>query len=205
MNRITLACMAYIAMMITSCNESTGNTNTKTITRFDSINNRLTNYSLLSRQFIKQQHYESNFCFLVDMHRPSGDNRFLIYNLAKDSIESAAKVAHGRCNEEWLEGRKYSNKPGSGCSSLGKYRVGIKYKGMYGIAFKLHGLDSANSNAYKRNIVLHAHKCVPGENDPSPEICQSDGCVMVSPSFLQILEGKLKSASQPVLLWLYDE
>ena len=197
--------MVYTTMMISSCTESNGNIHIKTLTRVDSINNRVTNYSALSKQFIKQHNYANNFCFLADMHRPSGDNRFLIYNLTKDSVESAGKVAHGRCNEEWLEGRKYSNAPGSGCSSLGKYRIGEKYTGRFGIAFKLYGLDSANSNAYRRNIVLHAHECVPNENDPSPEICQSDGCVMVSPSFLKIIEGKIKSSSRPVLLWLYDE
>ena len=205
MNRISIACMAGIAMVTFSCTQSTANKHVKVITRFDSIENRLNNYIGLSRSYVNQHDYEKNFCFLVDMTRPSSDNRFLVYNLVRDSVESLGKVSHGRCNEEWLEGRKYSNNPGSGCSSLGKYRIGIKYTGRYGLAFKLNGLDSTNSNAYVRNIVLHAHECVPGENDPSLTICQSDGCVMVSSPFLQTLAEKIKNARKPVLLWLYAE
>ena len=192
-------------MMIISCTQTTGNTHGELTSRIDSIQYRINKYSSFSRSFVSEQNFEAGFCFLVDMHRRSGDNRFMIYNLVKDSVESVGKVAHGRCNEEWLEGKKYSNTVGSGCSSLGKYRIGIKYSGRYGTAFKLYGIDSSNSNAYKRNIVLHSHQCVPGENDPSLEICQSDGCVMVSVSFLKLLEIKLRNAKKPVLLWLYDE
>ena len=41
-------------------------------------------------------------------------------------------VAHGSCNETFLDRAKFSNAPGDGCTSLGKYRIGEKYWGAYG-------------------------------------------------------------------------
>lgn len=65
--------------------------------------------------------------------------------------------------------------PGSGCTSLGKYKIGGAYQGQFGLAYKLYGLDSTNSNAYQRNVVLHAYDRVP-DNEVYKEICQSSGC-----------------------------
>jgi hypothetical protein len=48
------------------------------------------------------------------MGLPSGQNRFFIYDLIGDSIRRSGLVTHGRCNEDWLEGRRYGNTPGCG-------------------------------------------------------------------------------------------
>jgi hypothetical protein len=66
--------------------------------------------------FIKKNGYNESICFFIDM-------------------------TLGRCNEIWQEGRKYSNTPGCGCTSLGKYKIGNPYYGKFGLAFKLYGLD----------------------------------------------------------------
>lgn len=138
------------------------------------------------------------------MDMPSGSNRFFIYDLEKDSLLDAALVTHGRCNEAWLEGRKYSNEVGSGCTSPGRYKIGNPYMGRFGLAYKLHGLDSSNSNAYARYVVLHAMECVPdNEVDPYP-ICQSDGCPAVPANFLKKLAHIIDRSPRPVLLWIYE-
>jgi hypothetical protein len=70
---------------------------------------------------------------------------------------------------------------------LGSPRLGIgaPYTGRFGRAYKLHGLGSSNSQAFRRNIVLHSYFYVPeAETDPYP-ICNSLVCPMVSPGFLQ--------------------
>jgi hypothetical protein len=113
-------------------------------------------------------------------------------------------VTHGNCNQYWLEGRKYGNAIGCGCSSLGKYKVGNSYSGRFGLAFKLHGLDKTNSNAFSRYVVLHSHSCVPNK-EVAEEICQSNGCPTVSPEFLKQLEQVIKNAHRPVMLWVFDE
>ena len=155
--------------------------------------------------FAKRNGYNTEVCFMADMNIASGRDRFFIYNPLNDSVLYTGLVTHGRCNENWLTGRKYGNKVGCGCTSLGKYKIGAAYRGRFGLAYKLHGLDSTNNNAFKRYVVLHSHECVPEqEQDPYP-ICQSDGCPTVSPGFLKILSGIIDASKKPVLLCIYDE
>ena len=153
--------------------------------------------------FTKKNGYNESICFFVDMSLPSGQNRFFIYDMLKDSVLNSGLVTHGRCNQLWLDGRKYSNEAGCGCSSLGKYKIGHSYNGRFGLAYKLYGLDKTNSNAFKRFVVLHAHQCVPG-NEVMNEICQSDGCPTVSPQFLQQLKPMINKSQKPILLWIYE-
>lgn len=157
---------------------------------------RLKNYN--TRQ------YNTKIGFLMDMSIESGKNRFFLMDLEKDSVMSTALVTHGRCNQNWLSGRKYSNVVGSGCTSLGRYRVGKSYYGQFGLAYKLHGLDSTNNNAFKRYVVLHSHECVPDKETHPLPLCQSDGCPTVSKAFLQELKSVIDTASKPIILWIYE-
>jgi hypothetical protein len=160
--------------------------------------------AVAARKFTALKKYNTRICFLVDMSISSGKNRFFIYDLKNDSIIGGGLVTHGRCNESWLAGRKYSNEVGSGCTSPGRYKIGNPYNGRFGLAYKLHGLDSTNSNAFKRYVVLHAHECVPeNEVEPMP-ICQSDGCPTLSPGFLETVAKYIDASEKPVLLWIYD-
>jgi hypothetical protein len=156
-----------------------------------------------AKLFAKQKGYNDNICFLIDMSMRSGQNRFFVFNLKKDTLQNSGLVTHGRCNEDWLEGRKYGNTVGCGCSSLGKYKIGHSYNGRFGLAYKLYGLDKTNDKAFERFVVLHSHECVP-ETEIKDEICQSDGCPTVSPNFLQYLKPIINTSKKPVLLWVYE-
>lgn len=156
-----------------------------------------------ARSFIIRKNYNADICFLVDMSLPSGQSRFYVYDLKKDTIKNSGLVTHGRCNQYWLEGRKYGNTPGCGCTSLGKYKIGYSYNGRFDLAYKLYGLDSTNNKAFERFVVLHSHECVP-ETEVKDEICQSDGCPTVSPNFLQYLKPVINESKKPVLLWIYE-
>jgi hypothetical protein len=153
--------------------------------------------------FIDSAEYNEQICFLIDMSLPSGQNRFFVYNLQKDTIQNAGLVTHGRCNQYWLEGRKFGNTVGCGCTSLGKYKIGYPYTGRFGLAYKLYGLDKTNDKAFERFVVLHAHGCVP-ETEVKDDICQSDGCPTLSPGFLQQLKPIIDQSKKPVLLWLFE-
>ncbi len=161
------------------------------------------NKAVAARDFVKQKDYNDKICFLLDMSLSSGQARFFVFDLKKDSLVNAGLVTHGRCYQDWLEGRKYSNTIGSGCTSLGKYKIGQAYHGRFGPAYKLYGLEKTNNNAYKRYVVLHAHECVP-ESAVADEICQSDGCPTVSPGFLQYLKQVINASKKPMLLWIYE-
>jgi hypothetical protein len=157
-----------------------------------------------AKLFTQQNNYNGGVCFFVDMKIESGSNRFFVYNLKTDSIINSGLVTHGRCNKNWLSGRQYGNVVGCGCTSLGKYKIGAPYFGRFGLAYKLHGLDSSNSNAYKRYVVLHSHECVPAQEVSPYPICQSDGCPTVSPDFLKELQDIIEKSKQPVLLWIFE-
>ena len=159
--------------------------------------------SVVATSFMKKNGYNELICFFIDMTLPSGQNRFFVYDMTKDTVQNSGLVTHGRCNQPWLEGRKYSNETGCGCSSLGKYKIGYSYNGTFGLAYKLYGLDKTNSNAFKRFVVLHSHECVP-ENQVQDEICQSDGCPTISPGFLKQIKPIIDQSSKPILLWIYE-
>jgi hypothetical protein len=156
-----------------------------------------------AKAFTVSKGYNTELAFLIDMSMPSGGNRFMVADLQKDSLWNSAPVTHGRCNEFWLEGRKYGNTVGCGCTSLGKYKIGNPYQGRFGLAYKLHGLDQTNNKAFERFVVLHAHECVP-DKAVAEDICQSDGCPTVSPGFLKYLKTIINGSKKPVLLWIYE-
>lgn len=147
--------------------------------------------------------YNSSFCFMIDMSIHSGKNRFFVFDIDKDSILCEGLVAHGSCDNGFQLTPSFSNKANSGCSCLGKFKIGGSYKGQFGTAYKLYGLEMSNSNAYSRNIVLHSYSCVPeAETYPVP-ICNSRGCAMISPGFLEKLKPIIKESKKPLLLWIY--
>lgn len=156
-----------------------------------------------AKTFASKNNYNETTFFLVDMSLPSGQNRFFVYDMEKDSLQYSGLVTHGRCKEDWLEGRKYGNTVGCGCTSLGKYKIGNSYNGRFGLAFKLYGLDKTNDKAFQRYVVLHAHDCVP-ENEVTDDICQSDGCPTVSPGLLLQLKSIITASKKSILLWIYE-
>ena len=146
-----------------------------------------------------QLHLHKGIGMLVDLSVPSGKNRFRVVDLQRDSLLMAGMVTHGYGNST-PEKPGYSNQPGSCASSPGTYRIGQAYTGRFGKAYKLYGLDSSNSKAFQRFVVLHAHACVPDQEVYPQTICMSQGCPTVSPAFLQQLAGVLDTARLPILL-----
>lgn len=178
---------------------------TKNDTENDKVEmQKLQRIAVQAKAFCLKKKYNTTTCFFVDMNLPSGKNRFFIYDLTKDSVINAGIVAHGSCNQSFLSKPKFSNKPGCGCTALGKYKVGYKYKGRFGNAYKLYGLDSSNSNAFKRNIVLHSYYMVPDKETYPMPVCNSLGCTMVSDDYLCTLEREIDASARPILLWIFE-
>jgi hypothetical protein len=164
---------------------------------------RLDQYLSALRPFAITHGCNTRIAFLIDMGLPSGKYRFFVADLEKDTLLLAGLVAHGSGNHTFAVAPSFSNTDGSGCTSLGRYRIGAPYTGHFGRAYKLYGLDSSNSQAFRRNIVLHSFSYVPeAETDPYP-ICNSLGCPMVSPGFLQQLEPLIDHSPHPILLWIF--
>ena len=89
-------------------------------------------------------------------------------------------------------------------TSVGKYKIGSSYSGRFGLAYKLYGLDSSNSKAYERAIVLHSHKQVPDAEAYPGYIIVSAGCPTVSPAFLGVLNKYITASRKPILMWIYN-
>ncbi len=151
-----------------------------------------------------QNDLSTEYCFLVDMSLPSGRNRFFIYDLKKNTIINSGLVSHGSCNETFLARPKFSNESKSGCSSLGKFKVGEFYTGKYGKSFRLYGLDNCNSNAFKRAVVIHGYDCVPDVEIYPRVLCNSLGCVMVSYNFFDKVSRIIRKSEKPIVLWIYQ-
>jgi hypothetical protein len=147
--------------------------------------------------------YSASYCFMVDMKIESGKKRFFVYNLKKDSIELSGLVTHGSSKSNNGNEIQFSNAPNSLCTSLGKYKIGGSYTGKFGLAFKLYGLDSSNSKAFNRFVVLHSHSCVPNEETAPLPICESWGCPTVAPAFLTQLKTYIEKTEKPILLNIY--
>ncbi|MCO4818288.1 MAG: murein L,D-transpeptidase catalytic domain family protein [Bacteroidetes bacterium] len=156
-----------------------------------------------AKAFCKQNGFNEGVAFFSDMNLRSGKKRFFIVDLSKDSVVHAGLVAHGHCRSYASRVPSFSNEIGSNCTSLGKYKVGYKYDGSFGTAYKLYGLEPSNSNAFDRFVVLHAHSCVPN-SETVVGICRSEGCPTVSPEFLEVVSEYIDETSQPILLWMYN-
>jgi hypothetical protein len=165
---------------------------------------KLKSQSRRLKALAKQKGYSAEYGFLIDMSIPSEKKRFFVYDLRKDSVLHAGLVAHGSCNQSFRRTAYFSNTVNTGCSSNGMYKVGYPYKGRFGKSYKLFGLDSSNSNAFDRAIVLHAYDCVPDEETIVP-LCNSLGCPMISYKFRDTLASIIDHSSKPILLWISSD
>ncbi len=147
--------------------------------------------------------YNDKIVFLVDMKIKSGYNRFFVYDIANNKILDKGLVANGSGSETAVKGDlKFSNEPNSKCTSLGRYSIGKSYKGMFGKAYKLSGLDETNSNAAKRAVVLHSYSAVPND-EQEYYISNSQGCPMVSEVFFKRLEKIIDSSKSNIILHIF--
>lgn len=160
-------------------------------------------YAKELKLYAKKNGFDTTYAFLGNMGMLSNRKRFFVVNLVTMQIEMTGLVSHGRGSGSSMFDKQYSNQEGSKCTSLGRYKISGKYKGGYGLAYKMKGLDSTNKNAYQRNIVLHSMNCIPDIENIMPA-CVSDGCPAVSTKFLSLLTKIIDSRKKPVLLWLFD-
>ena len=85
---------------------------------------RLKQKAVSVKDFARANNYNANRCFLIDMRIPSGQKRFFVYNLEKDSVEMAGLVAHGSGSGMGGDDLYFSSTPNSNCTALVKYRIG---------------------------------------------------------------------------------
>lgn len=93
---------------------------------------------------------------IVDYSKPSCEDRLYIYDVCNTMCLYSGVVLHGCGGRSTARVPEFSNEEGSNCSSLGLYKVAEE--GRMKIAYpclRLDGLDSTNSNARRRGILVH--------------------------------------------------
>lgn len=155
------------------------------------------------KNYIKGKEYNQELAVFINFKIPSGKYRYFIYNLKKNTIVQQAVVSHGSGSViPKSNALKFSNVEGSYQSSLGKYAIGESYVGKFGKAYRLKGLDSSNSNAMQRAIVLHSYGCIPDVESQTP-VCLSLGCPMLSANALKETAKYLDKSEKPIILYAF--
>lgn len=137
-----------------------------------------------------------DYIIIVDFSIHSGKNRFFLFNKNKKLLLKSL-CEHGYGGRSTKSNPHFSNRIGSNCSSLGKFRVG-SYNIMknYIPSYLLDGLDSCNNNARKRQLLIHPYYSVPDfEIYPKHlSMTSSQGCFVISPikfkKFSNIINNK---------------
>ncbi|NHN26241.1 peptidase [Flavobacterium jejuense] len=162
-----------------------------------------------AKAYIKQNNFNKDFYYLIDLNEHSGKNRFFIYDFKTNSIIDKNLVTHGSCDqfeenpEKWQK-VKFDVRSDSHCSMKGKYKIGKRDYSSWGINVKywIHGLEETNSTAVKRVVVLHSWDAVKNEEIYPKYSPLSWGCPAVSNEFMKKIDNQLKQVEKPVLLWI---
>lgn len=140
---------------------------------------------------------------VVDFNQNSTHKRFYVFDTQDKHIETYY-VAHGKGSEGVSDdgmAEIFSNEEGSESSSLGIYRSLDEYVGGHGRSMRLQGLESTNSNAYERAIVLHKADYVSDDFiRQTGRIGRSNGCLAVELSVGDQLIDKLKNGAY-IIAW----
>ena len=165
-----------------------------------------------AKSYCEEKGLNTSYCILIDFSIHSGKKRLFLYDFKGDSVITQAMVSHGCGDKPWgMDNTKispvFSNVHESHCSSLGKYKIGKRGYSSWGINvnYKLHGLESSNSNAYDRIIVLHSWNAIPHNEVYPYGTPEGWGCPAVSNDFMTYLDELLKKKDKDVLLWIYNE
>ena len=156
---------------------------------------------------LKAKHHikDGNIIF-VDFSKPSCEERLFIATIKSCNVIYSGVVLHGMGGKSTPSTPEFSNEIGSNCSSLGFYKVG-ELSRAFGIypCYRLDGLDSTNSNARKRGILIHPSIMAsllpyPKKGKNFPLTKSSEGCFSVSlHTFL-----KIKSLKGPVYIYAFN-
>jgi len=156
--------------------------------------------------FCKKNKMDTSIAIMVDMSIHSGKNRIFVYDFKQKEITIEGLCAHGVGGGSTPTKVVFSNKEGSYCTSLGKYKVKGRAYSNWGINvhYKMYGLEKTNSNAFKRIVVLHSYTPVPNQEIyPQTLFGQSAGCPVLSDGTMKKIDALLKTRRKPVLLWIY--
>lgn len=161
------------------------------------------------KEYCRKKGLSENYAIVVDYSIPSGKHRFFVCDLKKQKIIASSLCAHGAGKGSTVFKPIFSNEIGSNCSSLGHYKItGRNQMSSSGLpSFRLQGLDTSNSNAMKRGILIHSAKLV--------SYCRlgiypfylpldrriSSGCFAIDIDMMDVVGDLVDKEKKPILLY----
>lgn len=210
---ILLAATGLFLCALTCCAGKTSPTTTATpeenpAPRTPTLHEILKAKAESAKEFIRRNGYSTDYCILIDFSIHSGKKRFFVWDYKADSILMSSLCAHGYGKNSTVSKPVFSNIEGSYCSSLGKYKIGVRAYSKWGINvhYKMHGLEPTNDNAFKRIVVLHSYEYIPEEETYPAHLPlgMSQGCPVISNETMRSIDELLQKQEKPLLMWIYN-
>jgi len=154
--------------------------------------------------YAKRHNLNEHYALFVDYSIPSGTPRLFVWDFRKNRIVARTYVLHGSGGGSTDERARFSNRPGSKCSSLGRFLVTKEHGRRNKRGFRIKGLDIDNKTAYGRGLMIHRAGWVDRhcwkKYIPLNEKCCM-GCVTISSRGLNYLNPLITRERKPLLLW----
>lgn len=156
--------------------------------------------------FAHRHNMNEHYALFVDYSIPSGIPRLFVWDFHKKKIIASTYVMHGSGGGSTARRPRFSNRPGSECSSLGRFLVTKDRGNRLKCSFRLRGMDSDNQSAYTRGLMIHSStwvdkwcwtKYIPLHRAS----CQ--GCITVSSRGMNYLWPLINKENKPLLLWTF--
>lgn len=167
-----------------------------------SLRSRVEARAAALRSYCEQEGYNTHLALFVDLSRHSGRCRFMAWDFEQNRPILSSPVSHGSGSQRSHRRSAYarlSNEDGSHLSSVGRALVAERYEGSYGIAYRLDGLESTNSNLRSRCVVLHGWSYTTSlPIFPIPTV-GSFGCPVLSKSVMARVDELLRNQDRVIL------
>lgn len=156
--------------------------------------------------FAKRHNMNEHYALFVDYNIPSGSPRLFVWDFHQKRIVVSTYVMHGPGGGSTDESPKFSNTPGSECSSLGRFIVTKEHGNSLKRSFRLKGLDIDNQTVYARGIMIHSSywvdkwcwkKYIPLHH------ASCKGCITVSSRGMNYLWSLVNRERMPLLMWSF--
>jgi len=156
--------------------------------------------------FAKRHRMNEHYALFVDYSIPSGTPRLFVWDYQKKSIIASTYVMHGPGKGSTAEKAVFSNRPGSHCSSLGRFLVTKDHGTRLKKSFRIQGMDIDNQTSYARGLMIHQARWVDRhcwkKHIPLNGNCCL-GCITVSSRGMDYLWKLINKEKRPLLLWNY--
>ena len=156
--------------------------------------------------FAKRHGMSERYAIFVDYRIPSGTPRLMVWDFKTKTVKTTTYAMHGSGGGSTAERPRFSNKPGSNCSSLGRFAVTKEHGSRLKRSFRIKGMDSDNQSAYARGLMIHpavwVNRWCGKKYIPLNEVaCR--GCVTVASRGMDEIISLVKQEKKPLLLWNY--